>query len=189
MNFTDKTIIITGGTRGIGAAMVNAFCNAGANVVVTGTKKTGVETLDVPDSQDNIQYHQLDYLSDVSVKDFRTENFNFDIPAGTATVILSGLSHAYTSSHNVSAANGVFKLYGATRFFTVSNSIFSPDFTGTAQAMFFDSNHAGANFTNCFGANFTDCFSVNFKNGISCYYVYRNDFNGVDVIIRTGFMG
>ena len=50
--------------------MVNAFSNAGANVVVTGTKKTGVETLDVPDSQGNIQYHQLDYLSDVSVKDF-----------------------------------------------------------------------------------------------------------------------
>jgi 3-oxoacyl-[acyl-carrier protein] reductase len=70
LNFTDKTIIITGGTRGIGAAMVNAFCNAGANVVVTGTKKTGVETLDVPDSQNNIQYHQLDYSSAESVKEF-----------------------------------------------------------------------------------------------------------------------
>jgi 3-oxoacyl-[acyl-carrier protein] reductase len=70
MDFTDKTIIITGGTRGIGAAMVNAFCNARANVVVTGTKKTGVETLDVPDSQNNIQYHQLDYSSTESVKEF-----------------------------------------------------------------------------------------------------------------------
>ena len=70
MDFTDKTIIITGGTRGIGAAMVNAFCNARANVVVTGTKKTGVETLDVPDSQNNIQYHQLDYSSAESVKEF-----------------------------------------------------------------------------------------------------------------------
>ena len=70
MDFTDKTIIITGGTRGIGAAMVNAFSNAGANVVVTGTKKTGVETLDVPDSQNNIQYHQLDYSSTESVKEF-----------------------------------------------------------------------------------------------------------------------
>ena len=70
MNFTDKTIIITGGTRGIGAAMVNAFSNAGANVVVTGTKKTGVETLDVPNSQGNIRYHQLDYSSAESVKEF-----------------------------------------------------------------------------------------------------------------------
>jgi len=70
MDFTDKTIIITGGTRGIGAAMVNAFCNARANVVVTGTKKTGVETLDVPDSQGNIRYHQLDYSSAESVKEF-----------------------------------------------------------------------------------------------------------------------
>ncbi len=70
MDFTDKTIIITGGTRGIGAAMVNAFYNARANVVVTGTKKTGVETLDIPDSQNNIQYHQLDYSSAESVKEF-----------------------------------------------------------------------------------------------------------------------
>ena len=70
MDFTDKTIIITGGTRGIGAAMVNAFCNARANVVLTGTTKTGVETIDVPDSQNNILYHQLDYSSAESVKEF-----------------------------------------------------------------------------------------------------------------------
>jgi len=70
MDFTDKTIIITGGTRGIGAALVSAFCNASANVVVTGTKKTGMETLDVPDSQNNIQYHQLDYSSAESIKEF-----------------------------------------------------------------------------------------------------------------------
>ena len=55
MNFTDKTIIITGGTRGIGAAIVNSFCNTGANVVVTGTKKTGVESLGVTNIQNKIQ--------------------------------------------------------------------------------------------------------------------------------------
>jgi len=70
MDFTDKTIIITGGTRGIGATIVNAFCNAGANVVVTGTKKTGIETLGFTDSQNKPQYHQLDYSSDESVKEF-----------------------------------------------------------------------------------------------------------------------
>ena len=70
MDFTDKTIIITGGTRGIGAALVSAFCKARANVVTTGTKKTGVETLDISDSQHNIQYHQLDYSSAESVREF-----------------------------------------------------------------------------------------------------------------------
>jgi len=70
LNFKDKTIIITGGTRGIGAAMVSAFCDADANVVVTGTKKTKVESPGVPDIQNNIQYHQLDYSSAESVKEF-----------------------------------------------------------------------------------------------------------------------
>ena len=70
LTFTNKTVIITGGTRGIGAAMVRVFCDAGANVVVTGTKKTGVKSLGVPYSQNNIQYHQLDYSSDESVIKF-----------------------------------------------------------------------------------------------------------------------
>ena len=70
MSFKDKTIIITGGTRGIGAAIVKAFCNVGANVVLTGTKKTGVKTIVAPDIQNNIQYYKLDYSSDVSIKAF-----------------------------------------------------------------------------------------------------------------------
>ena len=39
MNFKNKTIIITGGTGGIGASLVHQFCEAGANVLLTGTKK------------------------------------------------------------------------------------------------------------------------------------------------------
>lgn len=70
MDFTDKTVIITGGTRGIGAAMVNIFCDAGANVMLTGTKRTGSEFPGVSNNQNNIQYHQLDYSSDESLKEF-----------------------------------------------------------------------------------------------------------------------
>src|SRR5262245_57020626 len=33
-NFTDKTIIVTGGARGIGRAIVNAFAEAGAEIVI-----------------------------------------------------------------------------------------------------------------------------------------------------------
>jgi len=70
LDFTDKTVIITGGTRGIGAAMVNIFCDAGANVMLTGTKRTGSEFPGVSNNQNNIQYHQLDYSSDESLKEF-----------------------------------------------------------------------------------------------------------------------
>jgi len=94
-------------------------------------------------------FKYLSFPNDVSVKDFQTEDLNFDITADNTTVILSGLSHAYSSSHNVSGASAVFKAYATTRFFTVSNSVFVPDFSGSAQAMFFDQNTAGTTFSNC----------------------------------------
>jgi 3-oxoacyl-[acyl-carrier protein] reductase len=70
MDFTDKTIIITGGTQGIGAAIVSVFCNAGANVILTGTKKIEDDSLEISGHRKNIQYIQLDYSSDESVKEF-----------------------------------------------------------------------------------------------------------------------
>jgi NAD(P)-dependent dehydrogenase (short-subunit alcohol dehydrogenase family) len=36
MNFTNKNVVITGGSTGIGLATAKAFINAGANVVITG---------------------------------------------------------------------------------------------------------------------------------------------------------
>lgn len=36
MNFTDKNVVVTGGTTGIGFATAKAFINAGANVIITG---------------------------------------------------------------------------------------------------------------------------------------------------------
>ena len=56
MDFTDKTIIITGGTRGIGAAIASDFCDVGANVVVTGTKKTEDVSPEVFSRMNKIQY-------------------------------------------------------------------------------------------------------------------------------------
>lgn len=70
MDFTDKTIIITGGTRGIGFAMVSAFSGAGANVIITGTKEPSAVNFDLINNNRSIQYHQLDFSSDESVKKF-----------------------------------------------------------------------------------------------------------------------
>ena len=41
MNFKGKTVVITGGTRGIGYAVAEAFLEQEAEVHVTGTKKDG----------------------------------------------------------------------------------------------------------------------------------------------------
>jgi len=70
IDFTDKTVIITGGTRGIGAAMVSAFSGAEANVIITGTKEPSAVNLDLIKNNRSIQYHQLDFSSDESVKKF-----------------------------------------------------------------------------------------------------------------------
>ena len=37
MSFKGKTVLVSGGTRGLGAAMVDAFAGAGAEVICTGT--------------------------------------------------------------------------------------------------------------------------------------------------------
>ena len=50
--------------------MVNDFCDTGANVLITGTKKSIDKSLEVSDRLNNIQYYQLDYSSDESVKEF-----------------------------------------------------------------------------------------------------------------------
>ena len=43
MNFTDKNVVITGGTTGIGLATAKAFINAGANVWITGRNAQNLE--------------------------------------------------------------------------------------------------------------------------------------------------
>ena len=70
LNFKDKTVIITGGTRGIGKSLVHIFNDVGANVIITGTKKYNSVNLDFLKNNSRIQYKQLDYLSDKSVKQF-----------------------------------------------------------------------------------------------------------------------
>jgi 3-oxoacyl-[acyl-carrier protein] reductase len=39
-----KTALITGGTRGIGAAIADIFAQAGANLIITGTQSQGVDS-------------------------------------------------------------------------------------------------------------------------------------------------
>lgn len=70
LDFTNKTVIVTGGTRGIGASIVDAFRKFGATIIVTGTKKVDDINLDILHNDKNVQYHQLDLSKDKSVKQF-----------------------------------------------------------------------------------------------------------------------
>jgi short-subunit dehydrogenase len=45
MNFKDKTVIITGGSEGVGAATARAFARAGANLVLVARTRKNLETI------------------------------------------------------------------------------------------------------------------------------------------------
>ena len=70
LNFKNKTVIITGGTRGIGKSLVRIFNDVGANLIITGTKDLNDINLNLLKNNKSIQYHQLDFSSGESVKGF-----------------------------------------------------------------------------------------------------------------------
>ena len=67
IDFSNKTIIVSGGTRGIGAALVKLFFNCNAQVIATGTDLETIEKLNAQ-SEDRIKYLHLDFASNKSVK-------------------------------------------------------------------------------------------------------------------------
>ena len=67
IDFSNKTVIVSGGTRGIGAALVKLFFNCNAQVIATGTDLETIEKLNTQ-SEDRIQYLHLDFASNQSVK-------------------------------------------------------------------------------------------------------------------------
>ena len=54
MNFKDKVVIVTGGTRGIGLEVAKSFYEKEANVIIFGSKKESVDKTVEELSKDNI---------------------------------------------------------------------------------------------------------------------------------------
>ena len=69
MNFQDKLVVITGGTRGIGSSLVDSFYKCGAKVVCTGTAEK-MNNVRIKRNQKKIIYHQLDLSSKSSINAF-----------------------------------------------------------------------------------------------------------------------
>ena len=70
LSFSNKVVIITGGTRGIGAALVEAFQKSGASIIATGTKQQEIDELNSLNEKNDIKYFQLDFSSYESVEQF-----------------------------------------------------------------------------------------------------------------------
>ena len=70
IDFINKTIIVTGGTRGIGAAIVQLFQECNAQIIATGTNNKELERLNRESVGKKIKYMHLDFTSNKSVQEF-----------------------------------------------------------------------------------------------------------------------
>ena len=70
IDFTNKTVVVTGGTRGIGAAIVQLFQECNAEIIATGTNLDNLKRLNEKSSDKRTKYTHLDFISDDSVQNF-----------------------------------------------------------------------------------------------------------------------
>ena len=70
IDFSNKTVIVTGGTRGIGAAIVELFQHCNAQIIATGTNTQELERLNQKSKENITDYFHLDFTSKASVQDF-----------------------------------------------------------------------------------------------------------------------
>jgi len=72
IDFENKTVVITGGTGGIGAALIDAFKDSNASILTTGTSQQVIDKLNNESENTKIKYFHLDFLSPNSIKNFFT---------------------------------------------------------------------------------------------------------------------
>ena len=70
IDFTNKTVVVTGGTRGVGAAIVQLFQECNAEIIATGTNLDNLKRLNEKSSDKRTKYTHLDFISDGSVQNF-----------------------------------------------------------------------------------------------------------------------
>ena len=69
-DFSDKIIVVTGSTRGIGAAIVELFQECNAEIIATGTNSKELKGINRRSSGKKIKYVHLDFTLNDSVKEF-----------------------------------------------------------------------------------------------------------------------
>jgi len=81
IDFTNKTALITGATRGIGKAIADCLLDSGANLILTGTKQTEIDRLNNENQAKRIktiEYIQADFSDLDSTNQFLAKLKTFE---------------------------------------------------------------------------------------------------------------
>lgn len=73
IDYTNKTVLVTGATRGIGKSIADLLYESGANLFLTGTKKTEIEILNASMREldiNRMHYMQVDFTDEESMSGF-----------------------------------------------------------------------------------------------------------------------
>lgn len=104
-NFSGKSVLVTGGTSGIGAAIAHAFAQSGARVVAVGLENG----FDVTDSQsiarEIAKLESVDVLVNAAGVIRRLEEHDPDVFAQVLDVNLTGAMRVATACHGLLAAS------------------------------------------------------------------------------------
>ena len=74
LDFSNKTVVITGATRGLGKSIAEHFQNSGASLILTGTDKDTVNTLNrALKDKKHTRYFYLDFLKERAVSRFLSD--------------------------------------------------------------------------------------------------------------------
>lgn len=73
IDLAGKTALITGATRGIGKAIAEKLFEAGASVLLTGTKAEEIDSLNAENNEERIEYLQADFSSEDSTNSFLSQ--------------------------------------------------------------------------------------------------------------------
>lgn len=74
---TQKTVLITGGTRGIGKALVSLYQSRGWHVIATGRQPRHLDTARM--AQPDVQWHRCDLADNASIDQFVSEVIHQDL--------------------------------------------------------------------------------------------------------------
>lgn len=78
LDFTSKTVLITGATRGIGKALADLFEQSGARLILTGTNSSKITLLNNEYSNSQKKYYELDFSNSLSLSSFIEITDNID---------------------------------------------------------------------------------------------------------------